>query len=300
MTVGVIVMAYGSPSGPDDIERYYTDIRRGRPPSPQHLAELTHRYDVIGGVSPLLERTKAQIAAITIALEEIAPGAYETYYGAKHASPTIEQAVGRAIADGVSSVIGVVLAPHYASASVGEYIERARAAVGSAPISVRFVEHYGSDPTLVDLLAERVGEEIEHFADVREETEVIFTAHALPLHSIQPGDRYVEQVAETAALVGKRLGLDRVSAGWQSAGMTPDPWLGPDVLEMLDELWRSRCRAVVVCPCGFTSDHLEVLYDLDVIAQRHAIELWMGFARTRSLNDDPRFASMLARRIVAA
>ncbi|HWD24006.1 MAG TPA: ferrochelatase [Acidimicrobiales bacterium] len=300
MTTGVVVMAYGSPTSLDDIATYYTDIRRGAAPSDEQLAELSRRYEAIGGLSPLVERTESQIAAITLALEQIAPGTYETYYGAKHSEPKIERAVARAASDGVDAIVGLVLAPHYAAASVGEYLQRARSAADEAGLPSRFVERYGADPVLIDLLALRVLEALDRFADDLDHTEVVFTAHSLPLRSLSPDDRYEAEIAETAALVADKLALSHVRTGWQSAGMTPHPWLGPDVLEVLDDAAATGRRNVVICPCGFTSDHLEVLYDLDVVAARRARELGIGFARTRSLNDDARFATLLAQRIVTA
>jgi len=300
MTVGVVVMAYGSPSGLDDVARYYTDIRRGRAPSPEQLATLVARYEQIGGLSPLTMTTAAQIAAIAHALETITPGAYVVEYGAKHATPSIEDAVAACASRGVERIVGVVLAPHYAAASVGEYLGRLRAAAGDAGVAVRVVERYGDDPVLVDLLAERVGAALAPLAGDPDGTEVLFTAHALPLRSLTPEDHYAEQVASTAALVADRLALARTRVAWQSAGATPDPWLGPDIGTVVDELAAGGRRAVVVCPCGFTSDHLEILYDLDVVVARRCAELGLAFARTRSINDDARFASMLARRIVEA
>jgi ferrochelatase len=300
MTTGVVVMAYGSPLGPDDLAAYYTDVRRGRPPSDEQLMELRSRYEAIGGVSPLVERTTAQIRAIGHALDVAAPGEFRTFYGTKHSTPTIERAVLDAVESGVSSIVGVVLAPHYASRSVGEYIERAERAATGAGVEARFVERYGSDPALISLLADRVAVALEPFADDPDGTEVVFTAHSLPLRSLRPEDDYGDQIAETARLVASELDLAHFRTGWQSAGMTGDTWLGPDLLVTLEELAAQGTRNIVVCPCGFTSDHLEVLYDLDIVATARCRELGVRFARTASLNDDPRFAALVAALIVRA
>jgi ferrochelatase len=302
VTATALVMAYGSPTRPEQIAEYYTDIRRGRPPSAEQLAELERRYAAIGGCSPLAERTAAQVAAIGVALEEIAPGAFTTAFGAKHTDPKIEAAIAHAAEAGTERIVAVVLAPHYAAASVGEYLERARTTAAQWGVPLRAVERYGEDPVLLELLAERVADALTRIGSAPEdrETEVIFTAHALPLRSIRPDDRYAEEIAATAAGVAARLGLARWRTGWQSAGMTPDPWLGPDILPILDESAGSGARRVVICPCGFTSDHLEVLYDLDVLAAGRCAELGITYARTGSLNDDRRFAALVARRIVEA
>ncbi|HXZ83011.1 MAG TPA: ferrochelatase [Acidimicrobiales bacterium] len=301
MTTGVLVMAYGTPESPDEIGAFYTDIRRGRPPTAAQLAELRSRYAAIGGVSPLAQRTAAQVAAIAKALDEEAPGHFRTAYGAKHSDPKIEVAVDRLADKGVSAIVGLVLAPHYSVASVGEYIERARTRAAARGVAVAFVERWGAESELVELLAGRTAAAIASLGRrPAPGIEVVFTAHSLPAWILSRGDRYPEEVAETAALVAARLGLVRWRTGWQSAGRTEEPWLGPDIVETLGVIASEGARAVVVCAIGFTSDHLEVCYDLDVVAAARAAELGLGFVRAASLNDDPRLAGLLARLAVAA
>ncbi|MGD0220259.1 MAG: ferrochelatase [Acidimicrobiales bacterium] len=301
MKTGVLVMAYGTPRGPDDVEAFYTDIRHGRPPTAPQLAELQARYAAIGGVSPLAEKTAAQLAALTRALEGIAPGHYRVTYGAKHSAPRIEQAVDQLADSGVSAIVGLVLAPHYSVGSIGEYLERAQARTMARGVAAAFIERWGSEPELIELLAGRTAAAIASLdRQPGDDLEVVFTAHSLPERFVALGDRYPEELAETAALVAAQCHLDRWWTGWQSAGATKEPWLGPDIGEFLSILAGKGARAVVVCPAGFTSDHLEVCYDLDIIAARRAGELGLGFARTASLNDDPRLASLLARLVSAA
>jgi ferrochelatase len=182
---------------------------------------------------------------------------------------------------------------------VGEYIERAANAARVVGLPARFVERYGSNPALIGLLGDRVVAAVEPFASDIAGTEVLFSAHSLPLRSLRPDDRYADEIAETANLVVARQELRHARTTWQSAGMTEDAWLGPDLLTVLEELASVGKRNVVVCPCGFTSDHLEILYDLDYVASRRCAELGIAFARTASLNDDPVFASMLARLVLA-
>jgi ferrochelatase len=269
----VLLMAYGTPASPADIEAYYTHIRRGRPPTAEQVADLRRRYDAIGGVSPLLERTRAQVAAVQAELGDGFVGAL----GQKHAAPFIEDGLAGLVAAGVSSVVGVVLAPHYSALSVGEYHEKALAAVGGGDVEYRPVDSWHLEPGLIALLAERVG------AVLSADAAVLFTAHSLPARVRELGDPYPAQVAETAAAVAAAVGLDdgRWQVAWQSAGRTPEPWLGPDILEVIAGL---DAPAVVVCPVGFTSDHLEVLYDVDVEARRLAESRGMTLARTASLN----------------
>jgi ferrochelatase len=275
MTTGVLVMAYGTPASPADIEAYYTHIRRGRPPTAEQLADLQRRYDAIGGTSPLLERTRAQVAALQSALG----GDYRVVLGQKHAAPFIEDGRADLEALGVQRIVGVVLAPHFAALSVGEYEDRAK------PDAM--VRSWHLEDGLLDLLAGRVRDA----GGSNPETEVLFTAHSLPTRIVDAGDPYAEQVRATAEAVAARADVVRWRVAWQSAGRTPEPWLGPDIGEVIPTLDAAN---VVVCPVGFVSDHLEVLYDVDVEAQRIATEVGKRLTRTTSLNDDPGFIAVLA------
>jgi ferrochelatase len=289
-------MAYGTPAGPDDIEAYYTHVRRGRPPTAELLAELRSRYEAIGGVSPLLERTRAQAAGVERALGQ----GWAVELGMKHAPPFVEDGVAALAARGVRRAVGLVLAPHWSALSVGEYAERARAAGAAAGVEVEVVRSWHLEPGYVDLLGGRVREVVAGLAaggPVEVPVEVLFTAHSLPARILETGDPYPSQLAETAAAVAREAGLadGRWRVAWQSAGRTPEPWLGPDVLDVLAEVAEAGSAAgVVVCPCGFVSDHLEVLYDLDVEARTVAERVGLAFARTAMPNDDPGFCSMLA------
>ncbi|HEX2064161.1 MAG TPA: ferrochelatase [Acidimicrobiales bacterium] len=286
--VGVLVMAYGTPSGPDDVEAYYTHVRRGRPPPPGLLEELRRRYAAIGGVSPLAERTREQVQGIEAALG----AGYVVRLGQKHAAPFIEDGMAELLAAGVGRVVGLVLAPHYSALSVGQYHERAAASAGS----VRYtgIERWHLHPVLVDLLAQRVAGSLRRFPSGAT-VETLVTAHSLPERALSLDDPpYPQQLRETAEAVAAKAGVERWRLAWQSAGRTPEPWIGPDLLEVIRDLPAQGVDAVVVCPAGFVSDHLEVLYDLDVEARQAAHEVGLALERTPSLNDDPRFLAMLA------
>lgn len=296
---GVVVMAYGSPSGPDEIEAYYTDIRRGRPPTPEQLADLRSRYDAIGGVSPLAERTRAQVAGLQAALDERAPGRFRCALGQKHAAPSIEDAVRELAAAGVDGVVGIVLAPHYSVLSVQQYLDRLLAAADAAGMgTVTGVQSWHRDEGWMDAQARRVGDALARLGD-GVTVEVLFTAHSLPARILDSGDPYPDQLAESAQAIAGRAGVQRWRVAWQSAGRTPEPWLGPDLLEVLRDL-AGGVDAVVVCPQGFTSDHLEVLYDIDIEARRVASECGLKLERTASLNDDPALIDALATAVLAA
>lgn len=291
MTEAVLVMAYGTPKGLDDVEAYYTDIRRGRPPSAEQLQELTDRYRAIGGRSPLLEITQKQANGIAERL------GIRAYVGQKHAAPFIPDAIGAMKEAGVSNAVGLVLAPHFSSMSIGDYARRVAAATESAGWDgrVEMIESWHREPAFIDLLAGYCADALGAIpAPARDETTFVFTAHSLPASIVANGDPYPEHLRETAEAVAKRNDLQRWRVGWQSAGRTEQEWLGPDVLEVMEELAGAGERGVVVCPCGFVADHLEVLYDLDIEAARRAGELGISFARTRSPNDDPAFLDMLS------
>jgi protoporphyrin/coproporphyrin ferrochelatase len=300
--IGVLVMAHGTPSTVAGIEPFYTAIRRGRPPAPELLDELVGRYEAIGGTSPLTERTRSQVDGLAAALEAVAPGRYVVRYGAKYVSPTIEEGMAGLAAAGVAHVVGIVLTPHQSSLGSGEYINRAEAAAGAASPSVGFtaVPSWHRAPGFDDLLAERTRAVLDALgADRKRHTAVFFTAHSLPLRVVAEGDPYPAQVAESAADIAGILGLDGEpgltwGVAWQSAGRTADPWIGPDLLAEIRRVVDEGATAVAVCPVGFVSDHLEVLYDLDIEARQVADSLGATFARTPSFNDDPRFLAVLA------
>jgi ferrochelatase len=299
---GVLVMAHGTPARREDIAAFYTRIRRGRPPTPEQLAELESRYGAIGGLSPLTERTLAQVDGVRAALERRAPGRYTVAYGAKHTVPLIEEAAAELTGAGVARVIGLVLAPHGASMGSQEYLDRAEAAIGGKCPFVP-VPHWYAEPELVALLAERVTDALASVAAGGDQRRypVIFTAHSLPERVRNMGDTYPEQLEESAGLVARAAGLARWQVAWQSAGRTPEPWLGPDIRDVVRQLAESDgCKGVVVCPIGFVTDHLEVLYDLDVELAAVAAEVGLPLARTASLNDDPRFIAVLADVVMAA
>lgn len=294
-------MAYGTPRTPEEIEPYYTDIRRGRPPTPELLAELVARYDAIGGISPLAARTEAQRAALERELESRAPGRYRVVLGLKHAAPMIETAVEELAAEGVERIIGVVLAPHFSSYSIGQYLGRARTAAEPHGIEVLGIESWATEPAFVEFLAADVTRRLEALP---EGTKVLFTAHSLPQRIIDAGDPYPDEVRSTAEAVATAAGLNTWTGwavAWQSAGRTPEPWLGPDILDVIDDLATSEAATgVLVCACGFVADHLEVLYDLDIEAYHHAQDRSLAFDRTTCVNDDSTVMGALADRVLAA
>jgi protoporphyrin/coproporphyrin ferrochelatase len=304
--VGVLAMAHGTPRSIEEIPAFYTEIRRGHPPSPAQLADLERRYRAIGGTSPLNERTRAQVTGLADALDALRPGHFVVEGGAKFAAPRIEDAVRALDGADVDRIIGLVLAPHSSTVSVGEYARRAREAVGAVareahrPLGLCVIDHWYGAPGLVPLLAARVRDAVAGLGDAGGGATVIFTAHSVPVRTVEAGDSYPAQVHESAAAVAAEAGVRTWSVAWQSAGRTDDPWLGPDVGLEIDAVAAAGGSGVVVCPIGFVSDHLEVLYDIDIEARAAAERVGLAFTRTASLNDDPRFCTVLAGVILAA
>ena len=302
--VAVVLMAYGTPRTPDEIEPYYTDIRRGRPPTPEALADLVARYASIGGVSPLAQLTEAQATGLQSALDVAEPGRFEVSLGLKHADPKVEATAERVAADGVSAVVGLVLAPHYSSYSIGQYLDRTRQGVAESGVDIPVVgvDSWAVEPAFVEFLADDLAQRV---AEMREQTgggvRVLFTAHSLPQRIIDDGDPYPDELRATAEAVAARVGLvegDDWQIAWQSAGRTPEPWIGPDILEVIDALGDDGDVAgVIVSACGFVADHLEVLYDLDIEAAARAESQGLAFDRTACVNDDPAIMAALAERV---
>jgi protoporphyrin/coproporphyrin ferrochelatase len=296
---GLVVMAYGTPASLDDVEAYYTHIRRGRPPTEAQLAELVGRYEAIGGISPLAARTEAQRAALAASLAERATDDWTVTLGQKHAAPFIEDGLAALADAGVETAVGLVLAPHFSAASVGQYHQRAAQAATAAGVAYLPIDSWHQEPAWIEFLTAAL---TEARAGLPERHKVLFTAHSLPERALID-DPYADQLRDSASAVAARLDLSPWAdwaLAWQSAGRTPEPWRGPDILEVIRDLaGTGRADGVAVCPQGFTADHLEVLYDLDIEAARVAAEVGLAFARTRSLNDDATVMAALADRVMA-
>jgi ferrochelatase len=291
---GVLIMAYGTPSRPEDVEAYYTRIRHGHAPSPELLADLVRRYNAIGGTSPLAERTSAQVRGVRDALERRAAGDYDVRFGSKYEPPLLEETAASFRDDGFNLVIGLVLAPHSSSMSTDQYMSRAREALGPDVVFIEIGAWYDT-PGFLELIARRVNDALATIPPSRRDTtEVIFSAHSLPERILSEGDRYPDQLLDSARRAASLAGLDRFDIAWQSAGRTADPWIGPDILSVLREKRASGITDVVSCPIGFVADHLEVLFDIDIEAQGVAREIGLNLVRTASLNDDHEFVEILA------
>jgi protoporphyrin/coproporphyrin ferrochelatase len=277
----VVLMAYGSPERLADVPAYYADIRGGRPIRPELLEDLVERYRRLGieDGSPLNAITEETRAALESELADT-----PVFTGMKHWAPRIADAAERALAAAADAVVGLVLAPHYSSLSIAGYRQQLDEALAGRA-ELLFIESWHDEPGFVDLLAHRVRGTEAH---------VVFTAHSLPARILESGDPYRDQLLRTSALVAERAGLSDWTFSFQSESQTGEPWLGPDILDHLDELRAKGVTDVLVCPVGFVADHLEIRWDLDHEAADRARELGLRFARIEMPNADPAFVRVLA------
>jgi ferrochelatase len=283
MRTGVLLMAHGTPSSLDEMPEYLRLVRGGRPPSQELLAEIRHNYEAIGGRSPLAEITEAQADAVRTRLGD----AVSVAVGMRNWHPFIAEALAGLARRGVDRVIGIPLAPQFSTLSVQKYVEAARAAL---PAGVRFdpVPSFHADPLLLDAFAERL-----RAAQPRPDEEIVFTAHSVPLRVIRAGDPYANEVAATSRGVADRLRLARYRRAYQSAGRTPEPWIGLDLNVFIRHRAARGARRLLVVPIGFVCDHTEILFDIDVQATATAHSCGVALRRTESLNASPRFIEML-------
>lgn len=271
----VVLLAHGTPESLDQMPEYLARVRGGRPPSAELIAEMTSNYEAIGGRSPLTDITRAQAAALQ---QELGDGT-RVHVGMRNWRPFIADAVAEAIRAGADEIVGVPLAPQFSTVSVARYRDVLREVTPPA-VAVRCVESWHDHPGLIAAFAEKL--RAAEPADV-----VLFTAHSLPVRLIEGGDPYAREVERTATLVAEAAGIASYERAFQSAGRTPEPWLGPTVEEGLRSAHSRGARTVLAAPIGFVSDHTEILFDLDVQAAREAARLGLAFRRTESLNTSP-------------
>jgi protoporphyrin/coproporphyrin ferrochelatase len=292
----VLLLAYGSPETPDDVEPYFRHIRGGRSPSAEAVEDLRRRYALIGGRTPLRAITTETATGLQAALERQAPGEYRTYVAMKHWHPFISDVVPRIAADGIRRLIVIVLAPHYSRMSIGGYQKYVDEAVAKldAPLDVTFIESWHLEPTFISLIATRVRDGLSAFPDAdRDATCVVFSAHSLPVRIRTWNDPYEAQLMASCDAVAQEASVTQWRFAWQSAGHTGEPWLGPDIVDYLDTLHAEGVRNVLSVPIGFVCDHLEVLYDIDHEAAVKVETLGMQLHRTRMPNATPEFIAVL-------
>ncbi|MDR6124636.1 ferrochelatase [Bacillus sp. SLBN-46] len=296
--MGLLVMAYGTPYTLDDLEGYYTHIRHGRKPSPEMIEDLRNRYEAIGGISPLAKITQDQAEKLEEHLNTIQDDIeFKMYLGLKHIKPFIEDAVKQMHEDGIKEAVSIVLAPHFSTFSVKSYNGRAvEEAEKLGGLKITSIESWYEEPKFIGYWADKVKQVFEQMPqEEKEHAVLIVSAHSLPEKILQSGDPYPQQLKETADLIAEQAGINNYTIGWQSAGNTPEPWIGPDVQDLTRDLYQQHhYKAFVFAPVGFVCDHLEVLFDNDIECKAVTDELGVSYYRPEMPNAKEEFIDCLS------
>jgi ferrochelatase len=326
--IGVLLMAYGAANSTEEVAPYLADIRAGRPPSPELIEEVKHRYELMGGKSPLLHITQLQAAALEARLnqnlgkisedqaspvrargvgvsEDLPPKAgrphgpphIKVYIGMRHWHPYIKDTVAIMAQDGIRKMVALCLTPYYSKMSVGAYFKKLDEAVAATGVSfeIRPVESWNDHPLLIEAIAQKLNKALDRFPqNIRSIVPLLFSAHSLPERILAEKDPYPAELHETVELVMKKIGSNPYRFAYQSRGRTPEPWLGPDAGKVIDELHDQGHKALLMAPIGFISDHMETLYDVDVMYRKQAESKGMRFERAESLNATPTFIEAMA------
>jgi ferrochelatase len=295
-SLGVLVMAYGGPDKLDDVEPYLLDVRNYRPTSAEIVHEIRERYEKIGGRSPIRELTEAQATGLARALNDGSAAnepEWRVFVGMRHWHPFIKDVLAEMSSAGIERAVGLVMAPHYSRMSIGAYFKKVEEA--GSPIEVAPIERWNLVPGYLDTLERRVQDALLNFpAEVRDQVPVIFTAHSLPERILDWDDPYPRELTETVEAIGRRLSGQPYEFAYQSAAMTPDPWLGPDAGESIARLHAEGKRHVLIAPIGFVCEHVEILYDIDIEFRSQAEALDMQLDRIEMVNDEPEMMQGLA------
>jgi protoporphyrin/coproporphyrin ferrochelatase len=290
--IGVLVMAYGGPNNLDDVEPYLMDVRGYRATAPEIIHEVRERYREIGGRSPILERTQSQADAIESALNEQGQD-FKAFVGMRHWHPFIQDTLAEMRAQGINRTVGLVMAPHYSRMSIQAYFNKIEEANSGMQIA-KFHDWYLL-PEYLDALASRVRTALERFPEsMRDEVPVIFTAHSLPERILEWRDPYPLQLLATTDALMERLGPRPYEFAYQSAAISTEPWLGPDASEVMERYADEGRRHILICPIGFVCEHVEILYDIDIVYQKLAKDLGVQLERIEMLNDESEMIRGLA------
>jgi ferrochelatase len=291
----ILLLAFGGPRSLDEVEPFLTRLFRGRRPSTEQLERVKERYRLIGGSSPLPEITLKQAKALENSLE--AKGyPFKSYVGMRYGHPLIEETLKKILEDGIREVIALPMTPFRSRASTGAYIgevDQARKRIGEK-IEISFVEGWHLYSLFIEEIREKIREGLMEFtSEQRKNVHLIFSAHSLP-KSLVESEPYVEDMEESVREVLKKVEPLPWHIAFQSRGMGAEEWLGPDIESLLTELSRQKVREVLVVPIGFVADHIEVLYDIDILYRGKAESMGMMLKRTSSLNFSDRFIEALA------
>src|SRR6266496_4381241 len=298
LMIGLLVMAYGGPNSIDEVELYLQDVRGYRPTAPEIIQEVRERYREIGGRSPILEQTREQAAALESALNTNGKD-FRVFVGMRHWHPYIKETLAEMQAQGIERAVGLAMAPHYSRMSIEAYFKKVEEA--GSPIEIAPVKDWHLLPGYLDALVSRVCAALERFpADVRSQVPVIFSAHSLPERILEWNDPYPDQLRETVDAVMQRLGDQPHDFAFQSAAISNEPWLGPDVSVLIERYAKEGQKNIISCPIGFVCEHVEVLYDIDIVYQKLARSLGVRLERIEMVHTAPQMISGLAELILKA
>ena len=290
--IGLLLMAYGGPNNLNEVEPYLMDVRGYRPTSPAIVHEVRERYREIGGRSPILERTRAQADALESVLNADGKN-FKVFVGMRHWHPFIKDTLAEMCKRGIDRTVGLVMAPHYSRMSIEAYFKNVEKA--EAPIQIARVTDWHLLPEYLNALVKRIRKAFERFPEsVRAEVPIIFTAHSLPERILEWDDPYPRQLHETVAALMKLLGPHPHEFAFQSAAISTEPWLGPDASELISRFADEGKHNILICPIGFVCEHVEILYDVDIVYQGLAKTLGIRLERIEMLNDEPEMISGLA------
>ncbi|HSO13769.1 MAG TPA: ferrochelatase [Anaerolineales bacterium] len=290
--IGLLVMAYGGPGNLDEVEPYLLDVRGYRPTSPEIIHEVRERYREIGGRSPILKQTQAQADALESALNASGKD-FKAFVGMRHWHPYIKDALNEMRNQGIEQAVGLVMAPHYSRMSIGAYFQKIEDA--SSSIAFSRIENWHLQPGYIDALVRRIRAALERFPmEVRADVPVIFTAHSLPEKIMEWNDPYPVQLRETVSALMKRLDTQPHEFAYQSAAISTIPWLGPDAGEVIKRLASEGKKHILLCPIGFVCEHVEILYDINIVYQNLAKSLNVHLERIEMLNTAPEMIAGLA------
>ena len=290
--IGLLVMAYGGPDNLDEVEPYLLDVRGYRPTSPEIIHEVRERYREIGGRSPILEQTREQAAALEAALNTDGQE-FKTFVGMRHWHPYIKDTLAEMWSQGIQRAVGLVMAPHYSLMSIEAYYKKI--AEAESPVEIAPIKEWHLLPGYIDALLSRVCAALERFpAEVRSQVPVIFSAHSLPERILEWNDPYPDQLRETVVAVMQLLGDQPHDFAFQSAAISNDPWLGPDVSVLIERYAQQGQKNIISCPIGFVCEHVEVLYDIDIVYQKLARSLGVRLERIEMVHTAPQMVAGLA------
>ena len=293
--IGLLVMAYGGPDNIGEVEPYLLDVRGYRPTPPEVIREVRERYRQIGGRSPILEQTGAQANALEASLNT-SNNEFKAFVGMRHWHPYIRDVLAEMHSQGIEHAVGLVMAPHYSRLSIGAYYRKIEEA--NVPIAFSRIENWHAQPGYLDAIADHVGAALRRFPrEVRAEVPILFTAHSLPQRILDWNDPYPVQLGETVSAVMERLGAHPHEFAFQSAAISTEPWLGPDASVVIERFASEGKRNILLCPIGFVCEHVEILYDIDIVYQKLAKSLEVHLERIEMLNTAPEMIAGLTRLI---